>query len=79
MTEKVLFTGKTHTTSGRDGFARSTDGSLDIKLSCLIRTQPRKSFSLPLGRPALSAQSSLPPPERKYRCRPIRRSMPRST
>ena len=27
MTEKVLFTGKTHTTSGRDGFARSTDGS----------------------------------------------------
>jgi osmotically inducible protein OsmC len=32
MTEKLLFTGKTHTTSGRDGFARSTDGSLDIKL-----------------------------------------------
>ena len=32
MNEKVLFTGKTHTTSGRDGFARSTDGSLDIKL-----------------------------------------------
>jgi lipoyl-dependent peroxiredoxin len=32
MTETVLFTGKTHTTSGHDGFARSTDGSLDIKL-----------------------------------------------
>jgi organic hydroperoxide reductase OsmC/OhrA len=32
MTEKILFTGKTHTTSGRDGFARSADGSLDIKL-----------------------------------------------
>jgi len=32
MTETVLFTGKTHTTSGRDGFARSTDGGLEIKL-----------------------------------------------
>jgi osmotically inducible protein OsmC len=32
VTETVLFTGKTHTTSGHDGFARSTDGSLDIKL-----------------------------------------------
>jgi lipoyl-dependent peroxiredoxin len=32
MTETVLFTGKTHATSGRDGFARSADGSLDIKL-----------------------------------------------
>ncbi len=31
-TEKVLFTGKTHTTSGRDGVARSADGFLDIKL-----------------------------------------------
>jgi lipoyl-dependent peroxiredoxin len=32
MTDKVLFTGKTHTTSGRDGTARSSDGHLDIKL-----------------------------------------------
>lgn len=32
MPEKVLFTGKTHTTGGSDGYARSTDGSLDIKL-----------------------------------------------
>jgi len=32
MIEKVLFSGKTHTTSGRDGFARSADGTLDIKL-----------------------------------------------
>ena len=32
--EKVLYTGKTHTSSGgRDGFARSTDGRLDIQLS----------------------------------------------
>jgi osmotically inducible protein OsmC len=29
---KVLFTGKTHVTSGHDGGARSQDGQLDIKL-----------------------------------------------
>ena len=32
MTAKVLFTGKTHTTAGRDGAGRSSDGFLDIKL-----------------------------------------------
>ncbi|MBB3003844.1 Ohr subfamily peroxiredoxin [Paraburkholderia tropica] len=32
-TAKVLYTGKTHTTGGRDGAARSSDGRLDIKLS----------------------------------------------
>jgi len=31
--EKVLYTGKTHTTGGRDGSSRSEDGRLDIKLS----------------------------------------------
>jgi Ohr subfamily peroxiredoxin len=31
--EKVLYTGKTHTTGGRDGAARSEDGRLDIKLT----------------------------------------------
>ena len=31
--EKVLYTGRTHTTGGRDGMARSSDGRLDIKLS----------------------------------------------
>lgn len=31
--EKVLYTGKTHTTGGRDGMARSADGRLDVKLS----------------------------------------------
>lgn len=29
---KVLFTGKTHTTAGRNGAARSSDGFLDIKM-----------------------------------------------
>ena len=32
MTEKLLFTGKTHNKGGRDGFARSSDGELDINL-----------------------------------------------
>ncbi|PZM14931.1 Ohr family peroxiredoxin [Rhizobium tubonense] len=32
MTSKVLFTGKTHNTNGRDGGARSSDGFLDIKM-----------------------------------------------
>jgi Ohr subfamily peroxiredoxin len=31
--EKVLYTGKTHTTGGRDGASRSHDGRLDVKLS----------------------------------------------
>ena len=32
MSSKVLFTGKTHTTNGRDGVGRSSDGLVDIKL-----------------------------------------------
>ncbi|MDR6407130.1 organic hydroperoxide resistance protein [Paraburkholderia terricola] len=31
--EKVLYTGTTHTTGGRDGASRSSDGRLDIKLT----------------------------------------------
>ncbi|MES2632957.1 MAG: organic hydroperoxide resistance protein [Pseudomonadota bacterium] len=31
--EKVLYTGKAHTTGGRDGQSRTDDGRLDIKLS----------------------------------------------
>jgi len=33
MIEKVLYTGKTHTTGGRDGAARSSDAQLEVKLS----------------------------------------------
>ena len=33
LMEKVLYTGKTHTTGGRDGASRSSDGRLDIQLS----------------------------------------------
>lgn len=32
MTAKVIFTGKTHNTNGRDGAAKSADGFLDIKI-----------------------------------------------
>src|SRR5262245_17892699 len=32
-TEKVLYTAKTHTTGGRDGASRTSDGRLDVKLS----------------------------------------------
>lgn len=32
-TKEVLYTGKTHTTGGRDGASRSSDGRLDVKLS----------------------------------------------
>ena len=31
--QKVLYTAKTHTTGGRDGASRSSDGRLDVKLS----------------------------------------------
>ena len=31
--DKVLYTAKTHTSGGRDGSSRSSDGRLDVKLS----------------------------------------------
>jgi len=33
MTTNIIYTGKTHTTGGRDGAARSSDGRLDVALS----------------------------------------------
>src|SRR5215475_15328002 len=33
MTAKTLYTAKVHTTGGRDGAAKSTDGQLDVKLA----------------------------------------------
>jgi osmotically inducible protein OsmC len=33
QSEKVLYTAKTHTTGGRAGVSRSSDGRLDVKLS----------------------------------------------
>lgn len=31
--DKVIYTGKTHTTGGREGYTKSDDGRLDVKLS----------------------------------------------
>src|SRR4030095_16992316 len=31
--DKLLYTAKTHTTGGRDGASRTSDGRLDVKLS----------------------------------------------
>ena len=33
VSEKALYTAKTHTTGGREGVSRSSDGRLDVKLS----------------------------------------------
>lgn len=33
MSQTIVYTGKTHTTGGRDGASRSSDGELDIALS----------------------------------------------
>jgi len=51
MTEPktILYTAKTHTTGGRDGTSRSSDGRLDIKLSkpgvIGIGTNPEQLFA----------------------------------
>ncbi|MBB5368688.1 MULTISPECIES: organic hydroperoxide resistance protein [unclassified Janthinobacterium] len=47
--DQVLYTGKTHTTGGRDGVSRSDDGRLDIKLSSPgsagLGTNPEQLFA----------------------------------
>ena len=53
--EKVLYTAKTHTTGGRDGASRTSDGRLDVKLSSPGTPAPaptRSNCSPPAGRPA---------------------------
>ena len=47
--EKVVYTGKTHTTGGRDGASLSSDGRLDIELahpgSKRVGTNPEQLFA----------------------------------
>ena len=47
--EKLLYTAKTHTTGGRDGASRSSDGQLDVKLSspgsARVGTNPEQLFA----------------------------------
>jgi osmotically inducible protein OsmC len=46
---KVLYTAKTHTTGGREGASRSSDGRLDVKLArpgtARIGTNPEQLFA----------------------------------
>jgi organic hydroperoxide reductase OsmC/OhrA len=61
MTAKVLFAGKTHTTNGRDGAARSSDGFLDIKLP-----QPHPARSMPKSTlTSMAARFFSSPPQRE--------------
>ena len=66
--EKVLYTGKTRTSGGREGASRSDDGRLDIKLSSPGSTgegtNPEQLLQ-PGGRPASSARSALVAAKRK--------------
>lgn len=71
--DKVLYTAKTHTTGGRDGAARSSDGRLDIKLStpgtAATGTNPEQLFAAgwsacfigALGLAASQKKVALPP------------------
>lgn len=47
--EKLQYTAKTHTTGGRDGASRSSDGRLDVKLSSpgssRVGTNPEQLFA----------------------------------
>jgi len=49
QTEKLLYTAKTHTTGGRAGVSRSSDGRLDVRLSRPggpgIGTNPEQLFA----------------------------------
>lgn len=38
--EKIIYTGRTHTTGGREGASRSDDGQLDIRLTHFNATGP---------------------------------------
>jgi len=40
MSQTIVYTGKVHTTGGREGASRSSDGELDIRLSTPGSTRP---------------------------------------
>ncbi len=70
--EKVIYTAKTHTTGGRDGASRSSDGRLEVKLStpgtAAAGTNPEQLFAAgwsacfegAMGLAARSMQVALP-------------------
>lgn len=62
--ENLLYTAKVHTTGGRDGASRSSDGRLDVKLSSpgtRAAAPIRSNCSLLVGWPVLSARWRLRP------------------
>jgi lipoyl-dependent peroxiredoxin len=70
--EKIIYTGKTHTTGGRNGSSRSSDGRLDIQLSSpgttYAGTNPEQLFAAgwsacfisAIGKAAQTLKVSLP-------------------
>jgi len=70
--DTVLYTGKTHTTGGRNGESRSDDGRLDVKLSAIgssgSGTNPEQllgagwsaCFIGAMGKAAIALQVTLP-------------------
>jgi organic hydroperoxide reductase OsmC/OhrA len=71
---KVLYTARTHTTGGRNGASRSSDGRLDVKLSrpgsSGDGTNPEQLLP-PAGPPALSARWDMWLPSERSRSRQI--------
>jgi osmotically inducible protein OsmC len=57
--EKVLYTAKAHTTGGRDGSSRSSDGRLDVKLSSPGGTNPEQLFAAGWSACFLSAMKAV--------------------
>jgi osmotically inducible protein OsmC len=88
---KVLYTGKTHTTGGRDGASRSSDGRLDVNLSIPgssgTGTNPEQMFAAgwsacfigPMGLAATKMKIALPatpPSTLRWTCVSLRARTP---
>ncbi|AWM28014.1 organic hydroperoxide reductase OsmC/OhrA [Sinorhizobium fredii] len=76
MAEKLLFTGKTHNTGGRNGGTRSSDGQLDLRL-----TQPHPAAENLFGAAwsaCFIARSNSPLTRERSSLQPAPRSMPQS-
>jgi len=57
--EKLLYTAKTHTTGGRGGASRSSDGRLDVKLSRPGNAKAIGGSNCSAGGTGLAEQASL--------------------